>query len=224
MAKRNNKGLGIKRKLVSSLNTALIPAEYSYKAFRKLFSKIKKAAPLVYEEVDALIKSNIVTVDKRKKIFKKTYLAELGNTITSSLIKKIPSMDERQLKKIVSSRSSQTFMDMLAKGLSVSNFSEKEYTILSKEKKFERVLIANRGEIALRVIRACRELGIETVLIYSKLDKDTLAVKFADKACYIGPSVSYLDIAKIINIAKKTKADAIHPGYGFLAENAKFAK
>ena len=224
MAKRKNKDQGIKRKLVSSLNTALIPAEYSYKAFKKLFNKLKKVAPLVYEEVDALIKSNIVTVDKRKKIFKKTYLAELGNTITSSLIKKIPSMDERQLKKIVSSKSSQTFMDMLAKGLSVSSFSEKEYTILAKEETFKRVLIANRGEIALRVIRACRELGIETVLIYSKLDKDTLAVKFADKACYIGSSVSYLDIAKIINIAKKTKADAIHPGYGFLAENAKFAK
>ncbi|MDP6138713.1 MAG: hypothetical protein QGI89_01255, partial [Candidatus Woesearchaeota archaeon] len=96
MAKRKNKDQGIKRKLVSSLNTALIPAEYSYKAFKKLFNKLKKVAPLVYEEVDALIKSNIVTVDKRKKIFKKTYLAELGNTITSSLIKKIPSMDERQ--------------------------------------------------------------------------------------------------------------------------------
>ncbi|MCH8067429.1 MAG: acetyl-CoA carboxylase biotin carboxylase subunit [Nanoarchaeota archaeon] len=113
---------------------------------------------------------------------------------------------------------------MLAKGLSVSSFTEKEYTVLAKEKKFKRVLIANRGEIALRVIRACRELGIETVLVYSKPDKDTLAVKFADKACYIGPAVSYLDITKIISIAKKTKSDAIHPGYGFLAENAKFAK
>ncbi|MCH8003518.1 MAG: acetyl-CoA carboxylase biotin carboxylase subunit [Nanoarchaeota archaeon] len=106
----------------------------------------------------------------------------------------------------------------------MASFSEKEYTLLSKEKKFKRVLIANRGEIALRVIRACRELEIETVLVYSKQDKDTLAVKFADKAYYLGAGISYLDTGKIINIAKKTKADAIHPGYGFLAENAKFAK
>jgi len=214
----------IKKKIVSSLNKSLVPMEYSYKAFRKAFKNMKKAAPLVYDEVEALIKNNIVSIDKRRKIFKKTDLAELGDTITSSLIKKIPVMDERELKKIVSSRSSQTFIDMLAKGLSVASFSEKEYTILSKEKKFKRVLIANRGEIALRVMRACRELGIETILVYSKQDRDTLAVKFADKACYIGQGISYLDINKIINVAKKTKADAIHPGYGFLAENAKFAK
>jgi|TARA_B100001971_G_scaffold214833_1_gene254757 acetyl-CoA carboxylase biotin carboxylase subunit len=224
MAKRKNKGQSIRDRVVSSLNKSMIPAEYSYKAFKKVFNKIKKTAPLVYREVEALIKSNIITVDKRKKLFKKTGLADLGGTITSSLIRKLPSMDEAELKKIVSSRSSQTFIDMLARGLSAGSFSEKEYTVLSKEKKFKRVLIANRGEIALRVIRACRELGIETVLVYSKLDKDTLAVKFADKACYIGPAASYLDINKIIKIAKKTKADAIHPGYGFLAENAKFAK
>jgi len=214
----------IKKKIVSSLNKSLVPMEYSYKTFKKVFKNMKKAAPLVYDEVEALIKSNIVSIDKRKKLFKKKDLAELGDTITSSLIKKIPAMDERELKRIVRSRSSQTFIDMLAKGLSVASFSEKEYTLLSKEKKFKRVLIANRGEIALRVIRACRELGIETVLVYSKQDRDTLAVKFADKACYIGSGISYLDISKIINIAKKTKADAIHPGYGFLAENVKFAK
>ncbi|MBW2976302.1 acetyl-CoA carboxylase biotin carboxylase subunit [Candidatus Woesearchaeota archaeon] len=92
------------------------------------------------------------------------------------------------------------------------------------EKEFKRILIANRGEIALRVIRACRELGIETVIVYSKPDKGTLAVKFADKAHYLGPVISYLDVNKIISIAKKAKADAIHPGYGFLAENVQFAK
>jgi len=214
----------IRKKIVSSLNKSLIPMEYSYNAFRKAFNNAKKAAPLVYDEVEVLIKNNIVSIDKRKKIFKKRDLADLGDTITSSLIKKIPALDERELKKIVGSKSSQTFIDMLTKGLSVSSFTEKEYTILSKEKKFERVLIANRGEIALRVIRACRELGIETILVYSKQDKDALTVKFADRAYYIGSGISYLDINKIINIAKKTKADAIHPGYGFLAENAKFAK
>ena len=214
----------IRKKIVSSLNKSLVPMEYSYKAFKKTFKNVKKTVPLVYDEIEALIKSNVVSIDKRKKIFKKNGLVDIGATITSNLVKKIPALDERELKKIVGSRSSKTFIDMVAKGLSVSSFSEREYTILSKEKKFNRVLIANRGEIALRVIRACRELGIETVLVYSKQDKDTLAVKFADKACYIGPGISYLDINKIINIAKKTKSDAIHPGYGFLAENAKFAK
>ncbi len=224
MVKKKNKMPDVKNKLVSSLNKSMIPIEHSYKAFKKVFNKIKKTAPLVYDEVESLIKSNIITVDKRKKVFKKTNLAELGNTITSSLIRKLPTISEKELKKIVSSRSSQTFIDMVAKGLSVSSFSEKEYTILSKEKKFKRVLIANRGEIALRVIRACRELGIETVLVYSRPDKDTLAVKFADKTYCMGSATSYLDIKKIIKIAKKTKSDGIHPGYGFLAENTKFAK
>ncbi len=224
MAKRKNKSWGIKNIVFSSLNKTLIPVEYSYKAVKKTFNKLKKTAPLVYEEVETLIKSNIIAVDKRKGIFKKTGLAELGDTITSSLIKKMPGLNEKELKKIVSSKSSQTFIDILSKGLSVSSFSGRDYTILAKEKKFKSVLIANRGEIALRVIRACRELGIKTILVYSKHDRGTLAVKFADKAYYIGPAISYLDIKKIISIAKKTKVDAIHPGYGFLAENAGFAK
>ncbi|MBI2135085.1 acetyl-CoA carboxylase biotin carboxylase subunit [Candidatus Woesearchaeota archaeon] len=123
--------------------------------------------------------------------------------------------------RIVKDKKSQTFIDILAKGLSTG---QKEYAILPKEKKFSRVLIANRGEIALRIIRACRELGIETALIYSNTDKNTLPVKFADKAYCIGPAISYLDLKKIIGIAKKTQSDAIHPGYGFLSENAKFAR
>jgi acetyl-CoA carboxylase, biotin carboxylase subunit len=223
VSKRRNKiSKGIKKRLVSVLNRGLIPAEYSYKALRKTFSRIKKAAPLVYEEVDRLVKSNIVSIDKRG--FKKNNLAELGDTITSNLAKKIPSISQKELKRIVRGRSSQTFIDMLAKGLSVGVVNEKEYTVLPKERKFKRILIANRGEIALRVIRACRELGIETVLVYSRQDKDTLAVKFADKAYYIGLGASYLDIQKIIGVAKKKKVDGIHPGYGFLAENPKFAK
>ncbi len=224
MAKRKSNRLGIRKNIVLSLNKYMVPVEYSYKILKSAFGKIKKSAPLVYNEIESLIKSNIVHVDKRRRIFRKTDLAGFGDTITSSLIKKLPHIDERELKKIVGSRSSQTFIDMLAKGLSAGSLIEKDYTILAKEKKLKRVLIANRGEIALRVIRACRELGIETVLVYSKPDKNTLAVKFADKAYYIGASISYLDINKIISIAKKTKADAIHPGYGFLAENAKFAK
>jgi acetyl-CoA carboxylase, biotin carboxylase subunit len=92
---------------------------------------------------------------------------------------------------------------------------------------FKKVLIANRGEIALRVIRACKELGIKTVAVYSTADKESLHVKFADEAVCIGPalsSLSYLSIPNIIAAAEITNADAIHPGYGFLSENAEFSK
>lgn len=92
---------------------------------------------------------------------------------------------------------------------------------------FKKILIANRGEIALRVIRTCREMGIQTVAVYSKADADSLHVRFADEAVCIGPnpsSESYLRIPNIIAAAEITNADAIHPGYGFLSENAKFSK
>jgi len=92
---------------------------------------------------------------------------------------------------------------------------------------FKKILIANRGEIALRVIRTCREMGIRTVAIYSTADKESLHVKFADEAVCIGPppsAESYLNIPKIIAAAEITNADAIHPGYGFLAENAEFSE
>jgi acetyl-CoA carboxylase, biotin carboxylase subunit len=90
-----------------------------------------------------------------------------------------------------------------------------------------KVLIANRGEIALRVIRACREMDIKTVAVYSEADKDSLHVRFADEDVCIGPGPakqSYLDIRRIISAAEVTNADAIHPGYGFLSENAEFAE
>ena len=92
---------------------------------------------------------------------------------------------------------------------------------------FEKILIANRGEIAVRIIRACRELGIKSVTIYSDADKYSLHVKMADEAFYIGkpdPLDSYLNIEKIINIADEAGVDAIHPGYGFLSENYRFAE
>lgn len=92
---------------------------------------------------------------------------------------------------------------------------------------FKKILIANRGEIALRVIRTCKEMGIKTVVVYSTADKDSLPVRFADEAVCIGPAPStdsYLQIPNIIAAAEITNADAIHPGYGFLSENSKFSK
>lgn len=92
---------------------------------------------------------------------------------------------------------------------------------------FEKILISNRGEVALRIIRACRELGIKTVAVHSTVDEDSLHVRYADESVCIGPASStesYLNIPSIISAAEITDADAIHPGYGFLAENAHFAE
>src|SRR3974377_2497305 len=92
---------------------------------------------------------------------------------------------------------------------------------------FKRVLIANRGEIAVRIIRACREMGIESVAVFSDVDRRALHVRKADYAYHIGPataSESYLNIEKILDVAKRSGAEAIHPGYGFLSEKPRFAR
>src|ERR1700752_4050401 len=92
---------------------------------------------------------------------------------------------------------------------------------------FEKILIANRGEIALRVLRACKELGIATVAVHSTADADAMHVRLADESVCIGPPAakdSYLNIASILSACEITGADAVHPGYGFLSENARFAE
>src|SRR4030042_4727852 len=92
---------------------------------------------------------------------------------------------------------------------------------------FDKILIANRGEIALRVLRACKELGIKTVAVHSTADADAMHVRFADESVCIGPPAakdSYLNIPAILSACEITGADAVHPGYGFLSENARFAE
>src|SRR5437763_3737972 len=92
---------------------------------------------------------------------------------------------------------------------------------------FEKILIANRGEIAMRVIRACKELGIPTVAVHSTADTDAMHVRFADESVCIGPPAakdSYLNVPAILSACEITGADAVHPGYGFLSENARFAE
>src|SRR5689334_17501263 len=92
---------------------------------------------------------------------------------------------------------------------------------------FRKVLIVNRGEIALRIICACKELGIKTVAVYSEADRYSLHARFADEAICIGPAksaLSYLNVAQVISAAEITNVDAVHPGYGFLSENPEFAE
>src|SRR3989338_9180724 len=150
-------------------------------------------------------------------------IEDIGSFITSNVMKRLPHVDESQVEEILHNPSSKSFFEILTQGFGINKDKEKTYTVLGNGG-FKRILIANRGEIALRIIRACRELGIESVVIYSDEEKDSLAVKFADKSYSIGKSKNYLNVKKIVRIAKQSNCEAMHPGYGFLAENPKMAK
>ncbi len=180
--------------------------------------------PFVYHEVEALIKSQLVGLEKDKTLLHSPDIESFTSVIANNVMKKLPNIDETDIKKVVAEKSSKSFLDMLTRGLGQTIEKEKDFTVLKEEKRLKKILIANRGEIALRVIRACKELGIQTVVVYTKHDKDSLAVRFADQAHCIGNANGYLEPKKIVEIAKKTNSQAIHPGYGFLAENAEFAE
>src|SRR3989339_159567 len=213
-----------RKKILKIVNELLVPLEKGYMFLKRLLKKTQDKMPYVYREMEKIIKSHLVTLGKDEKLLHNPSINDFGSLIAKNLAQKLPNLNQKQINRIIEDRSSKSFLDMLARGLTNVE-EEKEYTKVSKEKLFKRILIANRGEIALRIIRACRELEIQTAVIYAKQDKNTLAVKFADKAYPIGNDAkNYLDYKKIIKTAKKAKADAIHPGYGFLAENSDFAK
>lgn len=213
--------LSLRQKLIINiLNRVLKPAEKAYSFLFNSSKKIKEEFPAFYRYFEEIVKQHIITPSK--ELFKSTKIEDMGSFITTNVMRRLPHVDEAQVKEILHNPSNKSFLEILTKGFGM-NRKEKTYTALGNGG-FKRILIANRGEIALRIIRACRELGIESVVISSDEEKDSLAVKFADKSYNIGKSKNYLAIKKIMKIAKHANCDAIHPGYGFLAENSKFAK
>jgi acetyl-CoA carboxylase biotin carboxylase subunit len=209
-------------KVAERINKVLEPGAKTYRYLRSLLRKTQDKMPHLYNEIDKVIKSHIISLKRDEKLMHNPDINGFGDLITKNLASKLPNLTEKQVNKVIKDKSSNSFLDVLAKGLT-NGEEEKEYSKVKKEKLFKRVLIANRGEIALRILRACRELGIQTTIIYSKHDKDALAARFADKK-YLLDSKGYLNYENIIKIAKKSKSDAIHPGYGFLSENPDFAK
>ncbi len=211
--------LGIRKKLlINSLNIALKPVEKAFSFGKNSAIKAKEQFPAIYRYFDGIVKQHVITPGM--SLFTTKKFGDIGNFITASVMKRIPHVDESKVAEILNNPADKSLLETFTKGL--GPWKKRSYTVLGNER-FKKVLIANRGEIALRIIRACRELNIESVVIYSDEEVDSLLVKFADRAYNIGKPKNYLNIRKIVRIAKKSGCDAIHPGYGFLSENPKFA-
>ncbi len=211
------------KKITTLINESLKPIERGYRKAKKALKKARTKAPLLFHQIEGVLREHLISIESGKSMRKDPNFKIFSDTITEGIVKQIPYVDEKKLKEIVNDKSSNSFLDMITVGL--GDTTQRDYTKLKKGKMFKKILIANRGEIALRVIRACRELGVASLQVYTKPDAKSLAVKFADEAVKLGNDASdYLDMKKIIAAAKKKNADAIHPGYGFLAENAEFAK
>ncbi len=207
--------------IIDSLNKALRPFEKAYVFLENSALKAKQRFPAIYRYFEMLVTQHITAPSK--VLFKSSKIEDMGTFITANVMTRLPHVDESHIKDILNNPTNKSFLEALTKGFGINKDTEKTYTVLGNGG-FKRILIANRGEIALRVIRACRELGIESIVIYSDEEKDSLAVKFADKSYNIGKPKNYLNIKKIVKIARRYNCDAIHPGYGFLAENSKFAR
>jgi len=222
---RNKKAklkISLQQKLIiDMLNRALKPLDSFYKLLKNSVVSVKEKFPTFYRYFESLIKQHIVTPSK--EVFASSRMEDMGRFITTNIMKRLPHVDESHIEDIFQNPSNKSFLEVLTKGFSINKKKERTYTVLGTNR-FKKILVANRGEIALRIIRACRELGINVVVIYSEDEKESLAVKFADKSYNIGKSKNYLNIRKIVKIAKQSGCNAIHPGYGFLAENPKFAR
>jgi acetyl-CoA carboxylase, biotin carboxylase subunit len=212
--KKSQKQQG-KKSIAGLINKLLSPLEKGTNLTSEFLERAKQSTPWLSDNLKSAFDPHIV---KPAAIGAK----DLSKELLSHVIARLPHIDEHYLGKLLQ-KDDTSFLQVLTAGLGIDPTQQKEYTILSTKKLFKRVLVANRGEIALRIIRACRELGVETIALYSNQEKDSLHAKFADKSYNIGSSKNYLNIAKIVSIAKQMKADAIHPGYGFLSENAQFA-
>src|SRR3989344_636152 len=207
-----------KKLLIDGLNRMLKPLEKAASMGKKSAIKAKEQFPAIYGYFEEIVKHHVITPSK--SLFTSKKIEDMGNFITASVMKRIPHVDESKVAEILNNPADKSLLETFTKGLGTGK--KRSYTVLGNER-FKRVLIANRGEIALRIIRACRELNIESVAIYSDEESNSLPVKFADKSFNIGNPKNYLNIRKIVKLAKKSGCDAIHPGYGFLSENPKLA-
>jgi len=208
-----------------AMNRFLTPFNRGFKKLAGLAKKTKRRFPQVYDQVMSVVKSHVVTIETSKRDGKgKTDLNSLGEIFTDNLLKKLPTLNTDNWRKMIKDKPPESFLDIITKGVGSLTEESVDFTSIEPKLMFGKILIANRGEIAVRIMRAARELGVKVAVVYSDEDKNSLAVKFADESYNIGSTRSYLDPAKIIKIAKKANVDAVHPGYGFLAENAGFAR